>query len=191
MSAPLWRDGWYAFAHAHPSPNHGPRPPGTAIDLLVLHAISLPPGEYGGPQVAQLFTNTLDCDAHPYFAGLRGLEVSAHFFIRRDGALWQFVSVERRAWHAGASHFAGRDNCNDFSVGVELEGLEGETFEEAQYDSLGSLAQALVAQWPIQSVQGHEHIAPGRKGDPGVGFDWRRLRDQLGWPRATFPSTAG
>ncbi len=190
MSAPLWRDGWYAFAHAYPCPNHGPRPPGVPIDLLVLHAISLPPGEYGGPQVAQLFTNSLDCDAHPYFAGLRGLEVSAHFFIRRDGALWQFVSVERRAWHAGASHFAGRDNCNDFSVGVELEGLEGETFEEAQYDSLGSLAQALVAQWPIQSVQGHEHIAPGRKGDPGAGFDWRRLRDQLGWPPATFPAAA-
>ena len=122
---PLWQHGWYRHARALPSPNFGPRPANTAIDLIVVHSISLPPGEFGGDHVQALFTNTLDWDAHPYFQTIRGLEVSAHFFIRRDGALWQFVSVDDRAWHAGASCFGGRDNCNDYSVGIELEGLEG------------------------------------------------------------------
>lgn len=190
----LWHHGWYAFAQQIPSPNHGPRPSQSVIDLIVLHSISLPPGQYGGPEVAALFTNTLDWEAHPYFAQIRGLEVSSHFFIRRDGGLVQFVSVLDRAWHAGASHYRGRDNCNDDSIGIELEGLEGETFEDAQYESLSALCSALVTQWPIAHIAGHEHIAPGRKHDPGAGFDWPRLHRNLGlsptfYPKNIFSST--
>ena len=133
---PLWQGGWYRFAHRVDSPNFGPRPPGACIDLVVVHSISLPPGVYGGDEVGQLFTNTLDWDAHPYFQGIRGMQVSAHFFIRRDGALWQFVSCDERAWHAGASQWRGRANCNDDSIGIELEGLEGGPFEPAQYEAL-------------------------------------------------------
>lgn len=185
--APLWQDGWYAFAQQVPSPNFGPRPADAAIDLIVLHAISLPPGQFGGPQVAALFTNTLDCDAHPYFAQLRGVTVSSHFFIRRDGRLVQFVSTLERAWHAGVSHYRGRDNCNDDSIGIELEGIDGGAFEDAQYDTLGALCSALLQQHPIAHLAGHEHIAPGRKQDPGVGFDWKRLYQNLGLSRACFP----
>ncbi|MFW2358197.1 1,6-anhydro-N-acetylmuramyl-L-alanine amidase AmpD, partial [Hydrogenophaga sp.] len=136
LPATPWVGGWLATARHCPSPNHGPRPAGAQIDLIVLHSISLPPGVYGGPQVEQLFTNTLDWDAHPYFGQIRGMEVSAHFFIRRDGELVQFVDADARAWHAGASCWRGRDNCNDDSIGIELEGLEGEPFEAAQYDTL-------------------------------------------------------
>ena len=182
-----WRSGWYGAAHALPSPNHGPRPADSAVSLIVVHSISLPPGEFGGDQVQALFTNTLDWDAHPYFQTIRGLEVSAHFFIRRDGALWQFVSVDDRAWHAGASCFGGRDNCNDYSVGIELEGLEGGRFEPAQYAALAPLCRALAARHPIAAIAGHEHIAPGRKHDPGPGFDWPRLRRALRWPAHRFP----
>jgi AmpD protein len=189
-SAP-WRDGWFAGARALPSPNHGPRPPGARVDLIVVHSISLPPGDFSGEHVQALFTNTLDWDAHPYFQSIRGLQVSAHFFIRRSGALWQFVSTDDRAWHAGASSHQGRDNCNDFSIGIELEGLEGETFEPAQYDALQTLCAALAQRHPIRAVTGHEHIAPGRKHDPGPGFDWRRLQAALGWPRRCFPSPPG
>lgn len=189
----LWRDGgWYRFARRMPSPNFGPRPTDAQIDLIVLHSISLPPGQYGGDEVQRLFTNALDWDAHPYFQSIRGIEVSAHFYVRRDGELWQFVDADARAWHAGASSWRGRDNCNDDSIGIELEGLEGESFEAAQYETLASLLPALAQRYPIAHVAGHEHIAPGRKLDPGPGFDWARLRGPLGWPANCFPpSTSG
>ncbi len=185
--APPWKDGWYAHAHHCPSPNVGPRPVQSHIDLVVLHSISLPPGQYGGPQVMELFTNRLDWDAHPYFQTLRGLEVSAHFFVRRNGDLWQFVSCDDRAWHAGASHYRGRDNCNDDSIGIELEGLEGELFDAPQYETLHSLLPAIAQQYPIAHIAGHEHVAPGRKKDPGPGFDWAQLQRGLGWNDQYFP----
>jgi AmpD protein len=154
---------------------------------VVLHSISLPPGLYGSDAIERLFTNRLDWDAHPYYAQIRGLQVSSHFVIRRDGELLQFVSCDERAWHAGRSHFQGRDNCNDFSIGVELEGLEGETFEAAQYERLVPLLNAIAAHYPVRHVAGHEHVAPGRKIDPGPGFDWAVLRQRLGWPADRFP----
>ena len=183
-----WHKGWYAAARHVPSPNHGPRPTGTPIDLAVLHSISLPPGQYGGPEIEQLFTNQLDWQAHPYFQQIQGLEVSAHFLIRRDGELVQFVSADDRAWHAGRSSWRGRDNCNDYAVGIELEGLEHHPFEPAQYDTLASLLQAMADHYPeLQHVAGHEHVAPGRKEDPGSAFDWIGLRQQLAWPDEAFP----
>lgn len=160
---PAWAQGWWHRAHRLPSPNFGPRPAGAQIDLIVLHSISLPPGRYGGDEVQALFTNRLDWDAHPYFQQIRGLEVSAHFYVRRDGAVWQFVSADDRAWHAGASHWRGRDNCNDDSIGIELEGLEGDRFDAPQYDALARLMRALARRYPVAHVAGHEHIAPGRK----------------------------
>jgi AmpD protein len=184
-----WRQGWYAFAHHCPSPNCGPRPPGTRVDLLVLHSISLPPGQFGGTAVQQLFTNQLDWNAHPYFKQIEGLQVSAHFFIQRGGELWQFVSCDERAWHAGRSHFAGRDNCNDFSIGIELEGLEGGLFEPAQYETLAALLPALTLHYPVQHIAGHEHIAPGRKADPGPGLDWTLLQACTGLAPRCFPAT--
>lgn len=185
---PAWAQGWWRCAHRLPSPNFGPRPAGAQIDLIVLHSISLPPGRYGGDEVQALFTNRLDWDAHPYFQQIRGLEVSAHFYVRRDGAVWQFVSANDRAWHAGASHWRGRDNCNDDSIGIELEGLEGDRFDAPQYDALARLMRALARRYPVAHVAGHEHIAPGRKQDPGPGFDWARLQQTLGWPRTWFPA---
>jgi AmpD protein len=182
-----WEGGWLQGARHCPSPNFGPRPAGAHTDLIVIHSISLPPGVYGGPEVEQLFTNRLDWDAHPYFQQIRGMEVSAHFFIRRDGELVQFVDAGARAWHAGASCWRGRDQCNDDSIGIELEGLEGERFENAQYDTLARLCAILAAQYPITHVAGHEHIAPGRKQDPGAGFEWARLQQSLGWADACFP----
>ena len=187
MKAPDWHDGWWQGAVAQPSPNHGPRPPGTVVDLAVLHSISLPPGEYGGDAVERLFANRLDWDAHPYYGQIRGLQVSAHFLVRRDGRVLQFVSADDRAWHAGSSQWQGRDNCNDYSIGIELEGLEGETFEAAQYASLAPLLQAVRAAYPLRHVVGHEHVAPGRKIDPGPGFDWAALRRALQWPAAMLP----
>ena len=187
MPAGSWVGGWLAAARHCPSPNHGPRPAGALIDLIVLHSISLPPGMYGGPEVEQLFTNTLDWDAHPYFGQIRDMQVSAHFFIRRDGELVQFVDADARAWHAGASSWRGRENCNDDSIGIELEGLEGERFEAAQYATLGQLCRRLQERYAVAHVAGHEHIAPGRKLDPGPGFDWARLQHDLGWPSAFFP----
>lgn len=189
-AGPLWQNGWYRLARHIPSPNFGPRPTQTAIDLVVLHSISLPPGQYGGPEIEALFTNTLDWDAHPYFAQIRGMEVSAHFVIRRDGALLQFVSCDDRAWHAGRSSHLGRDNCNDFSIGIELEGLEGACFEAPQYDTLQQLCTALAQHYPVQHIAGHEHVAPGRKQDPGTGFDWSRLQRQLAWTDDRFPSVS-
>ena len=182
-----WHDGWYGEAQHLPSPNFGPRPAGAQIDLVVLHSISLPPGRYGGDEVQRLFTNRLDWDAHPYLQQIRGIEVSAHFFVRLTGELWQFVSCDARAWHAGASAWRGRGNCNDDSIGIELEGLEGERFEDAQYATLARLCPALASQYPLQFIAGHEHVAPGRKQDPGPGFDWQRLRQALAWPLECFP----
>jgi len=183
----LWRQGWYRFARPLPSPNHGARPEGSRVELIVVHSISLPPGQYGGNEVQRLFTNTLDCGEHPWFDRLRGLEVSAHFYIRRHGELWQFVSCDRRAWHAGQSSYLDRGNCNDFSVGIELEGLEGDRFEPAQYETLASLCAAIAQHYPVTHVAGHEHIAPGRKLDPGSGFDWCMLQRTLGWSPPCFP----
>jgi AmpD protein len=159
-------------------------------ELIVIHSISLPPGVYGNGQVQRLFTNQLDWEAHDYFRNIRGLKVSAHFFIARDGQLWQFVSCNDRAWHAGESSFRGKANCNDFSIGVELEGLEGLMFEPAQYESLSSLSAALLQAYPISHVAGHEHIAPGRKQDPGNGFNWPLLGRSLGMAPASFPAAA-
>ena len=182
-----WQQGWHRQARRLPSPNHGHRPPGTDIDLAIVHSISLPPGVYGGDEVERLFTNTLDWDAHPYFDQIRGIEVSSHFFIRRDGALLQFVSVLDRAWHAGKSSWQGRDNCNDHSVGIELEGLEHHPFEAAQYATLASLLNDLRTTWPIRQAVGHEHVAPGRKQDPGRAFDWAHLASLTGGDEAFFP----
>jgi AmpD protein len=161
------------------SPNCDERPPDTAIELLVIHNISLPPGVFTGKAVTDLFLNRLDPEAHPYFATIAGLRVSAHFFIRRDGALLQFVPCEQRAWHAGQSLWRGRERCNDFSIGVELEGADDLPFSDAQYDRLGALARALHARYPIAASVGHSDIAPGRKTDPGLHFDWPRYRASL------------
>jgi AmpD protein len=172
-------DGWCSGVLREPSPNFDVRPADTLIDLLVIHNISLPPGQFGGSYIADLFGNRLDCDAHPYFEQLRNLRVSAHFLIRRDGVVMQFVSANDRAWHAGASLFCGRQRCNDFSIGVELEGTDFEPFEAVQYDRLVELTHALRARYPLTDVTGHEHIAPGRKTDPGPFFDWATYHASL------------
>lgn len=182
-----WQDGWYRDARKLASPNFGPRPADAQIDLIVLHSISLPPGVFGGSEVQELFTNRLDWDAHPYFKSIEGLQVSSHFYIQRSGEVWQFVSCDDRAWHAGASHYRGRDNCNDDSIGIELEGLEGGGFEDAQYAALPALCAAIVQRYPIAHIAGHEHIAPGRKADPGPGFQWAFLQQQLNLPSQCFP----
>lgn len=171
----LWHQGWYRHAHHIASPNFDERPEHLPISLLVLHSISLPPAEYGGDEVIRFFLNQLDTSAHPYFAQLVNVKVSAHFFIRRNGALIQFVSADKRAWHAGVSRFEDVEKCNDYSIGIEMEGIEGGSFEAAQYDSLSSLTQALLTQYPLQSAASHQHIAPDRKTDPGLGFDWLRF----------------
>ena len=158
------------------SPNCDERPSATAIELVVIHNISLPPGEFGGEAIAALFTNTLDHAAHPYFATLEGLRVSAHFLIRRDGEMLQFVPCAHRAWHAGASSWRGRRACNDFSIGIELEGTDDLPFTEAQYAALAALLRALRARYPIAGIAGHSEIAPSRKTDPGPHFEWSRVR---------------
>ena len=165
-------DGWSRDVSRVASPNFDSRPAGTKIDLLVIHNISLPPGQFGGHFIADLFTSCLDCDAHSYFDQLRGVRVSAHFLIRRDGAVMQFVSAGDRAWHAGVSSFRERESCNDFSIGIELEGSDFEPFPDVQYDTLAALTVALQAAYPLTDVAGHSHIAPGRKTDPGPFFDW-------------------
>lgn len=179
---PVWQNGWYTGARHVPSPNFGPRPAPARIWLAVIHSISLPPGQYGGDEIEQLFTNQLDWSAHPYFEQIRGAEVSAHFVIRRTGDIVQFVSVDDRAWHAGRSSWQGHDNCNDYSVGIELEGLEDTPFEPAQYAALAALLDALKQHWPIEHIAGHEHVAPGRKRDPGKAFDWPHLQRLTAWP---------
>jgi AmpD protein len=174
-----WRGGWWRGALRVRSPHHNARPGGEPVDLVVVHAISLPPGDFGGGWITDLFLGRLDRDAHPAFAPLEGLRVSAHFLIRRDGQVLQYVATDRRAWHAGVSHWRGRDNCNDRSIGIELEGLPGLGFEPAQYAVLARLLRALQRHHPIRDVVGHEHVAPGRKADPGPGFDWPHLRRLL------------
>ncbi len=186
-STPLWHNGWYRCARILESPNFGPRPKLSHIDLVVVHCISLPPGAYGNGHVQRLFTNQLDWDAHPYFQSIQGLQVSAHFFISRTGELWQFVSCDARAWHAGQSVFGGRHNCNDYSIGIELEGTEGHCFEVAQYDTLYAISTALTSQYPVACFAGHEHIAPDRKKDPGAGFDWLKLQRCVALPDKVFP----
>lgn len=186
----LWQRGWYRHARAMSSPNVNQRPAGAQIDLVVIHSISLPPGEFGNGNVQRLFTNQLDWDAHPYFQGIRGLEVSAHFFISRTGNLWQFVSCDDRAWHAGPSAYRGRSQCNDDSIGIELEGLEGNAFEASQYETLASLCAAILQAYPVAHIAGHEHIAPGRKLDPGAEFDWLLLQNSLALPDRCFPQVA-
>ena len=174
----LWHvddDGWLDAARRCPSPNADPRPQGVAVDLLVLHNISLPPGEFGGAHVQQLFCNRLDPAAHPYFATIDMLRVSAHFLIERDGALTQFVSCDARAWHAGASSFQGRSRCNDFSIGIELEGTDFIPFADAQYLTLSSLVPALIRRYPLSAARAHSEVSAGRKTDPGPLFDWTRV----------------
>jgi N-acetyl-anhydromuramoyl-L-alanine amidase len=182
-----WRDGWWRGARPHPSTNCDARPAGTPINLAVVHSISLPPGQFRGDAVRKLFTNQLNHESHPYFEGLRGLRVSAHFFIRRSGRIIQFVSCEQRAWHAGVSVWRGQERCNDFSIGIELEGLEGQLFEAPQYQTLATLLQVLARRYPLQEIAGHEHIAPGRKADPGVGFNWPHLQRLLSERRLRLP----
>lgn len=171
--------GWLASARRIPSPNFDARPPGAAVELIVIHAISLPPDEFGGPGIIELFTNCLDPTAHPYYQAICVLRVSAHFLIRRDGELIQFVSCAQRAWHAGVSSWRGRTACNDFSIGIELEGCDSIAFADEQYQALAVLVTDLLARFPIADVVGHSDIAPGRKTDPGPSFDWERLRELL------------
>jgi N-acetyl-anhydromuramoyl-L-alanine amidase len=175
----VWTQGWWRHARRVRSPNFGPRPDGERITLAIVHSISLPPGAYGGDAVERFFTNRLDASAHPYFEQINAQRVSAHFFIRRRGEVVQFVSCDQRAWHAGTSQWRGRDNCNDWSIGIELEGLEGERFERAQYCALIRVLTALRACHPLAEVVGHEHVAPGRKADPGARFEWPRVARAL------------
>ncbi len=166
-----------------PSPNCDERPAGTTPDLLVIHCISLPPEEYGGPWISDLFLNRLDPTVHPYFGKIHQLKVSAHALVRRNGNVVQYVSLDRRAWHAGQSCFDGRENCNDYSIGIELEGSDRGTFTDAQYQSLARITQEIMSIYPAivpERITGHEHIAPGRKTDPGPGFDWKRYFASLG-----------
>ena len=174
--------GTATLAAQVPSPNHDARPAGTQISLVVVHGISLPPGEFGGDGIEALFTNRLDPAAHPHYESVAALKVSAHFLIRRDGALIQFVRCADRAWHAGASSWQGRPRCNDYSVGIELEGTDEIAYTAAQYAMLARLAKALRQRYPIDDIVGHSDIAPGRKTDPGPAFDWARLR-RLAGPR--------
>lgn len=188
LTPPLWNRGWYRFAKHNPSPNYGPRPQTSRISLVVIHSISLPPNEFGNDCIEQFFENKLDHSAHPYFKALEGVKVSSHFLIKRNGNLIQFVSCLERAWHAGTSSFKGVENCNDYSVGIELEGAEfGGTFEDVQYETLSSLCASLVDQFPIHHFAGHEHIAPGRKKDPGAGFSWYLFQKSLGLANSFFP----
>jgi len=167
--------GWLPSARRVLSPNCDSRPAGTPVELAILHCISLPRGVYGSDAIEQLFTNRLDPAAHPSFAGLAGLRVSAHFLIRRSGGLVQFVPIGMRAWHAGPSRWRGRERCNDVSVGVELEGVDDGAFTAAQYAALAALLGALRARLPLRQIAGHSDVAPGRKTDPGARFDWSRL----------------
>lgn len=165
--------GWLSGVKRIASPNHDNRPLKQPISLLVIHSISLPPDQFGGPGVRQLFTNTLDCSEHPYYEQLSGLRVSAHFLITRDGRITQFVACSSRAWHAGVSEWQGRARCNDFSIGIELEGSDNVPFEAVQYLSLSRLTRRLLRRYPIRDIVGHADIAPGRKTDPGPHFDWQ------------------
>ncbi len=174
--------GRVAGARQWPSPNCDARPAGEEISLLVIHGISLPPGRFGGPWIDDLFCNRLDPDAHPYFAGICDLRVSAHLLIDRRGRLTQYVPLHRRAWHAGVSSFAGREGCNDYSIGIELEGTDECPYTQRQYRRLEALTRSIRRAYPAitaDRVVGHCHIAPGRKTDPGPAFDWPRFRESL------------
>lgn len=176
-------NGWLQGVSHSPSPNVNERPVGDGIDLLVIHSISLPPGEFGGPWIDDLFHNRLDPDAHPYFAQIHALEVSAHCLIRRDGRIVQYVPFDKRAWHAGPSCFEGRENCNDFSIGIELEGSDEAAFTDEQYRALAEVTRSIRSLYPAITaarVTGHSDIAPGRKTDPGPAFDWQRYREMAG-----------
>ncbi|MGH8222419.1 MAG: 1,6-anhydro-N-acetylmuramyl-L-alanine amidase AmpD [Woeseiaceae bacterium] len=164
------------------SPNQDARPGDARPELIVLHGISLPPGEFGGPAIEQLFMNRLDCDAHPYYGGIRGMRVSAHLLIRRDGGVLQFVPFGARAWHAGSSRFRGRSRCNDFSIGIELEGSDDRPYADRQYEELVPIIRSIRAAYPAitsRHLAGHCDVSPGRKSDPGPAFDWLRLYDAL------------
>jgi AmpD protein len=167
--------GWLAGARRVVSPNADARPDGGTVSLIVVHGISLPPGSFGGKAIERLFTNRLDPGSHPSFRELAGLKVSAHFLVRRDGALLQFVGADDRAWHAGASQWRGRERCNDFSIGIELEGTDDRRYTGRQYARLRALIRGLAVRYPIEAMAGHSDVAPGRKTDPGPSFDWRRL----------------
>jgi len=186
----LDRHGWLQagpMVQCLPSPNVDERPAGTQVSLLVIHNISLPPNCFEGPCVADLFLNQLDYSVDPWLEQLRGLRVSAHFFVRRDGSVLQFASTESRAWHAGVSRFAGRERCNDFSIGIEVEGADTVPYDDRQYATLARLTAALRARHPLAHVRGHEHIAPGRKTDPGPAFDWERFGTESGYARRALP----
>jgi len=189
----LDRQGWlkpHATVTLAPSPNCDKRPRGVEPTLLVIHNISLPPGQFGGPEIVDFFQNKLDYDSHPWLDRLRGVTVSAHFLVRRDGQVVQFVSTDERAWHAGVSSFKGRERCNDFSIGIELEGTDTEPYTDEQYETLQSLTRALRARHALSDVWGHEHIAPQRKTDPGPAFQWRRYARESQWLLRELPPLA-
>ena len=176
------RDGWLEGATRRHSPNQDARPDPAEVSLLVVHGISLPPGEFGGPWIDALFTNRLDLGAHPYFAQLAGLRVSSHLLIRRDGEIVQYVPFGARAWHAGVSRFAGRERCNDYSIGIELEGADTVPYTDAQYAALAAATRALLQRYPSitpERIAGHSDVAPGRKTDPGPAFDWLRFKTSI------------
>lgn len=180
--SPDFQAGWWAHAQRCPSPNYNERPVGEQVSLLVIHNISLPPGQFGTGKVQPFFQNTLDCSEHPFFQEIASLRVSAHFLIERTGAVTQFVSCDDRAWHAGVSCFAGREGCNDFSIGIELEGTDTEPYTQAQYHVLEQLTCDVLRHYPAitpDRICGHSDIAPGRKTDPGPAFDWDRYRASL------------
>ncbi|PKO85816.1 MAG: 1,6-anhydro-N-acetylmuramyl-L-alanine amidase AmpD [Betaproteobacteria bacterium HGW-Betaproteobacteria-12] len=177
-------DGWLGGVSWMPSPNFGERPAGP-VSLVVVHNISLPPGEFGGDWVEAFFLNRLDPLAHPYFATIAALQVSAHFYVRREGRIVQFVGCDQRAWHAGSSSWCGWANCNDYSVGIELEGSDSQPFAADQYAALWRLVDALRARYPIAAIAGHSDVAPGRKTDPGPYFDWAQVRAR--YPEMNLP----
>ena len=179
-SLEITQEGLVEQARYIASPNHDARPTPGDISMIIIHNISLPPQQYGGDGVIELFTNNLNPDEHPYYAEIQGLKVSSHFFIRRTGELIQFVPCTMRAWHAGVSEWKGRQRCNDFSIGIELEGSDFDAFELAQYSTLNRLLAALVEHYPIRDIVGHSDIAPGRKTDPGPHFDWSKIQHKTG-----------
>lgn len=190
LTLSLDRRGWlvpYPGIVLAPSPNADDRPADTQISLLVVHNISLPPDEFGGPHITALFQNRIREADHPWFVNLRGLKVSAHFLVRRDGSVVQYVSTDRRAWHAGVSRFKGRERCNDFSIGIEVEGTDTLPYDDRQYATVGRLSAVLAQRYPLVAVRGHEDIAPGRKTDPGPAFEWRRLATAGGWLLRALP----
>ncbi len=181
-----WQDGgWLEGTTWLSSPNFGERPPGTEVSLVVIHNISLPPDQFGGEWVEDFFLNRLDPTAHPYFATIADVQVSSHFYVRRDGRVVQFVGCDKRAWHAGRSCWCDRDNCNDYSVGIELEGSDTQGFSGDQYAALWRLLDALRTRYPLAAIAGHSHVAPGRKTDPGPYFDW--LEVERRYPALALP----